>query len=104
MPRVIFSLAFAVSLLHSAPATAEDTKTEPVRYISITDVVAPNDSLYTLDRQYEIDDLEFQDNSPLARISRIRRLSLLTLAENRHSRIFIGVDSKGILGLHIGAR
>ena len=104
MPRVIFSLAFAVSLLHPATAIAEDEKTEPVRYTSISDLVAPTESLYTLDREYYLEDLEFQDNSPLGRISRMRQLPLLTLSENRRSRIYIGVDSNGILGLHIGAR
>ena len=104
MTRVILSLAFAVSLIHSAAAIAEEEKTEPVRYTAISDLVAPTGYLYTPGRKYYLDDLEFQDNSPLGRISRIRQLPLLTLSENRRSRIYIGVDSNGILGLHIGAR
>ena len=104
MPRVIFSLAFAVSLLHTTAATAEEAKTEPVQYTSITDFVAPTQSLYTIEWRYDIDDLDFQDNSPLGRISRIRRLSLLTLAETPDSRFFLGVDSNGIFGLHFYAR
>ena len=80
MPRVIVSLAFAVSLMHSATAIAEEEKPEPVRYTSISDLVVPTSYLYTLDREYYLDDLEFQDNSPLGRISRIRQLPLLTLS------------------------
>ena len=104
MLRVIVSLAFAGSLMHSATAIAEEEKPEPVRYTTISDLVSPTGYLYSLDRKYYLDDLEFQDNSPLGRISRIRQLPLLTLSENRRSRIYIGVDSNGILGLHIGAR
>ena len=104
MLRVISSLALLASLLHSAAAIAEDAKTGPVRDPSIADLVEPTESLYTGEWRYEMDDLDFQDNSPLGRIKRIRRLPLLTLVETRHSTIFLGVDSKGILGLHINAR
>ena len=39
----------------------------------------------------------------MGRASRLRSLSLLTLAEFRKSRVFLGVDDRGVLGLHINA-
>ena len=104
MLRVASGTLLVFSLLWSAGATADDAEAEPEQLTSITDLVTPTESLYTVEWRYEIDDLDFQDNSPLGRISRIRELSLLTLAETRNSRVFFGVDSNGILGLHINAR
>jgi hypothetical protein len=47
-----------------------------------------------------IADLEFQENTALERISRLRSLSLLTLAEFGPSRLFLGVNDEGLVGLH----
>ena len=52
-------------------------------------------------------DIEFQDNSALGRISKLRNLSLLTLAESGKTRLFLGVNDDGLVGLHfikIGGR
>ena len=45
-------------------------------------------------------ELEFQDSSAVGRASNIRSLSLLTLAEFGKSRLFLGVDKRGLIGLH----
>jgi hypothetical protein len=45
-------------------------------------------------------DIEFQDNSVLGRVSKLRNLSLLTLAEGGQSRLFLGVNDDGLVGLH----
>lgn len=47
-----------------------------------------------------IADVEFQDNSTLGRISKLRNLSLLTLAESEQARLFLGVNDDGLVGLH----
>ncbi len=47
-----------------------------------------------------IADIEFQDNSALGRISKLRNLSLLTLAESEQVRLFLGVSDDGLVGLH----
>lgn len=47
-----------------------------------------------------IADVEFHDNSALGRVSKLRNLSLLTLAEGRQSRLFLGVNDDGLVGLH----
>jgi hypothetical protein len=45
----------------------------------------------------------FQDNSALGRVSKLRNLSLLTLAESRRTRLFLGVNDDGLVGLHFVA-
>lgn len=46
-------------------------------------------------------DIAFDNTSALRRISRIRNLSILTLAKKGQSRVFLGVDDDGLVGLHI---
>lgn len=48
-------------------------------------------------------DIDFQDPGALARVSKIRELSLLTLAEVGRTRLFLGVSERGLLGFHLGA-
>ncbi len=50
-----------------------------------------------------LDTLEFQDSSAVGRAQKIRSLSLLTLAEFRKSRVYLGVNRRGLLGLHFNA-
>lgn len=50
-----------------------------------------------------LDNLEFQDSSTMGRALKMRSLSLLTLAESRKSRLYIGVNKRGLLGLHFNA-
>ena len=45
----------------------------------------------------------FQDSGVLARVSKLRNLSLLTFAEIGRARLFLGVDNNGIVGLHFRA-
>ncbi len=47
-----------------------------------------------------IADFDFEDASALARVSKLQSLSLLTLAEVGQTRVFLGVDDKGLVGLH----
>ena len=50
-----------------------------------------------------LDKLEFQDSSTMGRARTIRSLSLLTLAEFKKSRLYLGVNKRGLLGLHFNA-
>jgi hypothetical protein len=43
---------------------------------------------------------DFQDDSALARMSKLRNLSLLTVAEIGRTRLFLGVNDDGLVGLH----
>ncbi len=57
-------------------------------------------SSYANDWRQPIADVEFQDNSALGRVSKLRNLSLLTIAESRRTRLFLGVNDDGLVGLH----
>jgi hypothetical protein len=45
-------------------------------------------------------DINFEDNSLLARLSELRKVSFLTLLNREDARLFLGVNDKGIVGLH----
>jgi hypothetical protein len=47
-----------------------------------------------------IADFDFQDSGAISRISKLRGLSLFTLAEIGQTRLFLGVNEKGLVGLH----
>jgi hypothetical protein len=48
-------------------------------------------------------DSNFRISDALPRIGKLRRLSLLTFAETEHSRLFFGVNEKGVVGIHVVA-
>ena len=50
-----------------------------------------------------IADFDFQDAGVLSRVSKLRGLSLLTLAEFGQTRMFLGVNEEGLVGLHFDA-
>ena len=50
-----------------------------------------------------IADFHFQGASALARVSKLRSLSLLTLAESGQIRLYLGVNEEGMVGLHFTA-
>ena len=58
---------------------------------------------YADDWPRRIADFDFRDRSALARVSKLRGLSLLTLAEYGRSRLFLGVNHNGLLGIHFRA-
>ena len=47
--------------------------------------------------------VRFEDSGTFARVSKIRSLSLLTFAEMGASRLFLGVNDEGLVGLHFRA-
>ena len=55
---------------------------------------------YADDWPQPIADFNFQDSSALARVSKLESLSLLTLAEFGQTRVFLGINDKGLVGLH----
>lgn len=50
-----------------------------------------------------IANLDFRNSAAIARVGRLRELSLLTLAEGKGARLFFGVDKRGLVGLHLKA-
>ena len=47
---------------------------------------------------------KFREESTLDRLSRLRNLSLLTLSETQKTRVFLGVNKDGLVGLHVTLR
>ena len=56
---------------------------------------------YSDDWLRPIADFDFQDAGALSRVSKLRGVSLLTLAEFGQTRLFLGVNEEGLVGLHI---
>ncbi len=50
-----------------------------------------------------IESFVFQDPGAFVRVSKVRELSVLTLAEVGSTRLFLGVSDQGLLGIHLGA-
>lgn len=55
------------------------------------------------DQTQPMNNFDFQDSSILGRASKLRSLSFLTLAEPGKSRLFLGVNEDGLVGLHFRA-
>lgn len=67
-------------------------------------LVEPIDTgAYAYDTFHPIASLDFRDPGAFARVSKVRELSLLTLAEVGQARFFFGVNDNGLFGLHLGA-
>ncbi len=110
----------AIGMLLSATAFADeaelpnrDTDQQPVEAVTVESlleqsVFAPRwqpfdpaeAASYAITWRQPIADVDFQDNSALGRISKLRNLSLLTLAETGETRLFLGVNDDGLVGLH----
>lgn len=124
MRRTFWMVLVLASSLLPLRADAEDVATT-VTVIDASDLyassvsahwrVAANSSDWSLAQPYEAtlypnDDLhpiaaiDFRDPGALARVSKVRELSLLTLAEVGKARFFFGISDRGLFGFHIGAR
>jgi hypothetical protein len=117
-------MVFFFSLLLPAAVLADDARTATTdRYAS--QPLPETSQAYWLDTGYSsswqlpptaelshyssratdvIADLDFRDPGPFARASKVRELSLLTLAETGKTRLFFGVNYDGLFGFHFGAR
>lgn len=58
---------------------------------------------YSDDWRQPMADFEFREGSALMRLTKLRSLSLLTLAKVGKSRLFFGVNDDGFVGLHFSA-
>ena len=120
MPKASWMTLLTIGMLLSAAGFADDAKSsstdgEPLPEVTLS-VEAMHAELgytsrrhlfpsveamaYSDDWPRPIADLDFQDNSALGRINGLRDLSFLTLAESRRSRLFLGVNNRGLVGLH----
>ena len=66
---------------------------------------APQATLPTFSASHESSvEFKFHDSSAMGRIRNLRSLSLLTLAETERSRLFLGINKRGLFGFHFGHR
>ena len=55
---------------------------------------------YTENWTRPITSLRFEHTSTISRLGKLRNLALLTLAETRRTRLFVGVNADGLVGVH----
>lgn len=113
---IIGMLLSAAGFADDAKSSNTDSEPLPVVTLSIETLLAESDYAsrwqlfhpveakpYSSDWPRPIADFEFQDASAFGRVSRLRSLSLLTLAEIGQTRLFLGVNEEGLVGLHFNA-
>ena len=123
MPKASWMTLLTIGMLLSAAGFADDTKSSNTDSDPLSEVTLPVEALhaesgytsrwhlfdsveamaYSDDWPRAIADFDFQDNSALARVSKLRNLSLLTLVEIGQTRLFLGVNDDGLVGLHFSA-
>ncbi len=123
MPKASWMTLLTIGMLLSAAGFADDTKSSNTDSDPLSEVTLPVEALhaesgytsrwhlfdsveamaYSDDWPQTIADFDFQDDSALARVSKLRNLSLLTLVEIGQTRLFLGVNNDGLVGLHFSA-
>ncbi len=123
MPKASWMTLLTIGMLLSAAGFADDAKSsntdsEPLPEVTLSVEALHAESGYSSrwqlfdsveamansdDWPRAIADFDFQDDSALARVSKLRNLSLLTLAEIGQTRLFLGVNDEGLVGLHFNA-
>jgi hypothetical protein len=109
-------LLAAASLADDAKSTATDPEPIPLESRATTVTDAEREFSYLWQSRYPVattghpDDspdsiasIEFQDTSMYGRVSQLRSLSFLTLAEFGQKRLFLGVNANGFVGIHFNA-
>ena len=105
---LVSSVAFAGDAVSTSPGPDQAPQVAtPASLLPYSAQWLPDASAYSLtdsDRYSQsFTAMDFRDDSALARLGKIRNLSLLTLAETRRSRVFLGVNADGLVGLHFVA-
>ncbi len=123
MPKASWMTLLTIGMLLSKAGFADDAKSsntdsEPLPEVTLSVEALHAESGYTSrwqlfdsveamansdDWPRAIADFDFQDDSALARVSKLRNLSLLTLVEIGQTRLFLGVNDDGLVGLHFSA-
>ena len=120
MSNASWMTLLTIGMLLSAAGFADDVKSsntdsEPLPEVTLSVEALHAESGYTSrwqlfdsveamansdDWPRAIADFDFQDDSALARVSKLRSLSLLTLTETGRTRLFLGINEEGLVGLH----
>lgn len=123
MGKTSWMVHFAIGMLGSTPVIADDSNAsysdpESTRTASVAVEALLAESPYLPGWQLRspgdgragparwpqaMREIDFKDGSALARLSKLRNLSLLTLAESPQTRLYLGVNADGLPGLHFVA-
>lgn len=79
----------ATALLDGLGHSSEWRLSEPVDLIALADL-----------HPHPLNELHFEDSDLVSRLSKLRGLSMLTMAEVGPARLFFGVNDEGLVGLH----
>ena len=117
MARIIVGVLWsAAGLADDVQSSNTDDEPVPVAAVSVETLLAESDYLsrwqpfhtaeamaYSDNWRQPITDFDFQDTDALSQLFKLRSLSLLTLADYGRSRLFLGVNEEGLVGLHFDA-
>lgn len=123
MRKAGLTVLTVIGMLVSMPGLADEKVTSPVASstlpatsLSVPPLYSNIDGAARWRDAYQLDttryskdwtqpfvNVPFQDSGTLARVSKLRSLSLLTFAEIGRSRLFLGVNDEGLVGLHFRA-
>lgn len=88
----------------SLPLTSSLTATaflDELGHSSLWRLPEPVDLIALADLQpHPLNELHFEDSDLVSRLSKLRGLSVLTMAEVGSARLFFGVNDEGLVGLH----
>ncbi len=87
-----------VALLAAAMLADLDYDARPQPFYPAQGIALGNDGL-----RRRIAEVDFTDNSTIGRLSKLRGVSLLTVAAVGESRLYLGVNDDGVVGLHFNA-
>lgn len=79
----------ATSFLDELGYTSHWRLSEPVDLIALAEL-----------QLHPLHELHFEDSDLISRLSKLRGLSMLTMAEVGPARLFFGVNDEGLVGLH----
>jgi len=123
MIKASWMAPLVISMLWSATGFADDVQSSntdgeplPVATLSVATMLEESAYLYRWlplhpaeataysdNRLLPIADFDFQDAGAFSRFSKLRSLSLLTVAQFGETRLFLGVNEQGLVGLHFNA-
>lgn len=123
MIKASWMAPLAISMLWTATGFADDVQSSntddeplPVVVLSVATMLAESAypyrwqpfhpaevTAYSDNRLLPIADFDFQDAGAFSRFSKLRSLSLLTVAQFGETRLFLGVNEEGLVGLHFDA-
>lgn len=96
--------------LYQPASVPLDTSLSPTAYLDTLEYKSlwrwsfPVDVISLSELQpHPLNDIHFEDSDLISRLSKLRGLSMLTMAEVGAARLFFGVNDEGLVGLHFNS-